>query len=123
MLPLERWNQHPTFLFHGRLRADIGARHDSAHPPPGGCLGVYWNFGKSSGRGAAARGARLSFEDDRDRRRKTDTAAQADPTPAPKPRKKRGSSPEVGHALRAAYQQAVSEDVPPEMLDLLGKLG
>jgi hypothetical protein len=42
---------------------------------------------------------------------------------APKPKKKRGSSPEVGHALRAAYQQAVSEDIPPEMLDLLGKLG
>lgn len=78
---------------------------------------------ESSGRGAAARGLRLSFEDDRDRRRKADTASQPDTAEAPKAKKKRGSSPEVGHALRAAYQQAVSEDIPPEMLDLLGKLG
>jgi hypothetical protein len=78
---------------------------------------------ESSGRGAAARGLRLSFEDDRDRRRKADTASQPDMAEAPKAKKKRGSSPEVGHALRAAYQQAVSEDIPPEMLDLLGKLG
>jgi hypothetical protein len=123
LLPLDRWNHRPTFLFHVRLRADIGARHDSAHLPSGACLGAFLTYGMSSGRGAAARGARLSFEDDRDRRRKTDTAAQADTAPGPKAKKKRGSSPEVGHALRAAYQQAVSEDIPPEMLDLLGKLG
>jgi hypothetical protein len=65
----------------------------------------------------------LSFEDDRDRRRRTDTASHPDSAEPPKAKKKRGSSPEVGHALRAAYQQAVSEDIPPEMLDLLGKLG
>lgn len=65
----------------------------------------------------------MSFEDDRDRRRKTDTAAQPETSEAPRARKKRGSSPEVGHALRAAYQRAVSEEIPPEMLDLLGKLG
>jgi len=28
----------------------------------------------------------------------------------------------VGEALRSAYQEAVEEAVPPEMLDLLGKL-
>lgn len=28
----------------------------------------------------------------------------------------------VGNALRSAYQQTVNEDVPPEFLDLLGKL-
>ena len=65
----------------------------------------------------------MSFEDDRDRRRKPDTSAPAESDAAPRTKKKRGSSPEVGHALRAAYQQAVSEDIPPEMLDLLGKLG
>ena len=32
-------------------------------------------------------------------------------------------SPGVGNALRDAYQEALREDVPPEMLDLLGKLG
>lgn len=29
---------------------------------------------------------------------------------------------EVGIALRAAYQSALDEDIPPEMLDLLSKL-
>lgn len=29
---------------------------------------------------------------------------------------------DVGKALRSAYQQTVSEDVPQEMLDLLSKL-
>ena len=41
----------------------------------------------------------------------------------PKPKKKRGDSPEVGQALRTVYQRTVDEDIPPEMLDLLGKLG
>jgi hypothetical protein len=41
----------------------------------------------------------------------------------PKPKKKRSDSPEVGHALRSVYQRTVNEDIPPEMLDLLGKLG
>jgi hypothetical protein len=65
----------------------------------------------------------LSFEDDRDRRRKTGSTSEPEAQEPPKPKKKRGASPEVGHALRAAYQQAVSEEIPPEMLDLLGKLG
>jgi hypothetical protein len=38
-------------------------------------------------------------------------------------KKKRGSTPEVGNALRAAYQQTIDESIPPEFLDLLGKLG
>jgi hypothetical protein len=37
--------------------------------------------------------------------------------------KKRPAVPEVGNALRSAYEQAVNEDIPAEMLDLLGKLG
>ncbi len=41
----------------------------------------------------------------------------------PKQKKKTGNTPEVGHALRSAYQQTINEDIPPEMLDLLGKLG
>jgi len=40
-----------------------------------------------------------------------------------KPRKKRPPAPEFGHALRSVYQQTVDESIPPEMLDLLGKLG
>lgn len=34
----------------------------------------------------------------------------------------RGADPYVANALRNAYQEAVSEDVPQEFLDLLGKL-
>jgi hypothetical protein len=29
---------------------------------------------------------------------------------------------DVGHALRSVYAKTVSEDIPPELLDLLGKL-
>ena len=38
-------------------------------------------------------------------------------------KKKRTTEGPVGDALRSAYDRVVSEDVPPEMLDLLGKLG
>jgi hypothetical protein len=34
----------------------------------------------------------------------------------------RGGDSHVANALRNAYQEAVSEDVPQEFLDLLGKL-
>lgn len=30
---------------------------------------------------------------------------------------------DIGHALRSVYQKTVDETVPPEFLDLLGKLG
>src|SRR4028119_1561095 len=30
---------------------------------------------------------------------------------------------EVGGALRTVYQTTINEDIPPEMLELLGKLG
>jgi hypothetical protein len=94
----------------------------------GGCR-LHWAQARDIiGRTQRARRCRegftiLSFEDDRDRRRKSDTTVHGETPEPPKARKKRGSSPEVGHALRAAYQQAISEDIPPEMLDLLGKLG
>jgi hypothetical protein len=29
---------------------------------------------------------------------------------------------DVGSALKSAYQRTLDEDIPPEMLDLLGKL-
>ena len=34
----------------------------------------------------------------------------------------RGPDPHVANALRNAYEEAVSENVPQEFLDLLGKL-
>jgi hypothetical protein len=36
--------------------------------------------------------------------------------------RKRPPAGDVGKALRSAYQNMVNEDIPPEMLDLLGKL-
>ena len=65
----------------------------------------------------------MSFTDDNDgrRRRKSDPDSSHSGTPS-RPRKKRPTG-EVGHALRSAYQRMIDEDIPPEMLDLLGKLG
>jgi hypothetical protein len=71
----------------------------------------------------AARGNILSLEDDKDRRPKSVPPATAENQESEKPRRKRGPTPEVGQALRAAYQRTINEDIPPEMLDLLGKLG
>jgi plasmid replication initiation protein len=67
----------------------------------------------------------LSFEDDKDgpSRRKSAPSSQDEIVQTDKPRKRRAAAPEVGHALRAAYQRTIDEDIPTEMLDLLGKLG
>lgn len=65
----------------------------------------------------------MNFENENDRRRKTVPRPAEQSEETPKPKKQRGHTPEVGQALRAAYQRTVSEDIPPEMLDLLGKLG
>lgn len=42
---------------------------------------------------------------------------------AEKSGRKRAPSGEIGSALRSVYDGALREDIPPEMLDLLGKLG
>ena len=44
------------------------------------------------------------------------------PPPSP-PRPRKGKpSPDVGDVLKSAYEHVVREAVPPELLDLLGKL-
>jgi hypothetical protein len=67
----------------------------------------------------------LTFVSDKDdeRRRRSAPSFQGHEPDAPPARKKRGTTPEVGNALRAAYQQTIDETIPPEFLDLLGKLG
>jgi parvulin-like peptidyl-prolyl isomerase len=75
---------------------------------------------------AAIWGRNLTFtsEKDGEARRKSDDPGDADEAVENFGKnKKRGPAPEVGQALRAAYDQTLSEDIPPEMLDLLGKLG
>jgi hypothetical protein len=61
-------------------------------------------------------------EDDRERRNKSAPEPDDMDSSATPVRKKAGTSG-VGNALREAYQEALREEVPPEMLDLLGKLG
>ena len=72
---------------------------------------------------ASRAGWNLSFQNelDRERRRRADDAADA--VPERRPRKKKGATGEVGDALRTVYQTTIDESIPPEMLDLLGKLG
>jgi hypothetical protein len=66
----------------------------------------------------------LGFADDRDDdRRRGSAPPPGGPRESPKSRRRRVASPELGHALRAAYQRTIDEQIPPEMLDLLGKLG
>lgn len=78
-------------------------------------------------RAAGPSGVRiLSFQNSKDdsRRPKSEMSADSDnPDHLPIPRKKRPRTSDLGDALRSAYQQTVSEEIPPEMLDLLGKLG
>jgi hypothetical protein len=66
----------------------------------------------------------LSFPDEKDGRRRRRSDPDNRPSEASsRSRKKRPPAGEVGNALRSAYQRMVQEDIPPEMLDLLGKLG
>ena len=67
----------------------------------------------------------LSFQDETEGRRKRKPQSDSEPaiTTSSRTRKKRPPEGEVGNALRSAYQRMVDEDIPPEMLDLLGKLG
>ncbi len=76
-------------------------------------------------RRVAVRGVHLSFEKekDADRRRKSDQAAEAQTSSRPQSKKKGPGSNDVGSALRSVYQRTIDEQIPPDLLDLLGKLG
>ena len=76
----------------------------------------------------------MTFEDDHkgDRRRKADAEAKSEKkgaemeaadAPRERPRKRNLPPSNVGDALKSAYDRTLHEDIPPEMLDLLGKLG
>lgn len=62
-----------------------------------------------------------------DRRRRADgqegASAEDNSRVAGRGAKRSLPASDVGSALKTVYQRAVSEDIPPEMLDLLGKLG
>lgn len=68
----------------------------------------------------------MIFQDElnRNRRRKPDNdSAAVGGGESRRPRKRKAPPGEVGDALRSVYQRTINEDIPPEMLDLLGKLG
>jgi len=66
----------------------------------------------------------LSLEKDRDGPRKRKPAdGETQISAQSKNPKKRPPAGEIGSALRSVYDRALAEDIPPEMLDLLGKLG
>ena len=66
----------------------------------------------------------LSFEREKDaeHRRKSDQAVEAKANPRQSKKKGPGTG-DVGNALRSVYQHTVDERIPPDLLDLLGKLG
>lgn len=63
----------------------------------------------------------LSNDKDGDVRRKSDPPRDPKAKHESRPTKARGDDG-VGKTLRTVYQRAVDEAIPPEMLDLLGKL-
>ena len=52
----------------------------------------------------------------------SDSEAKKSPPHPERRGRKRSGDGEVGDALRKAYEAALREDIPPSMLDLLGKL-
>ncbi|MBX3562896.1 MAG: hypothetical protein KF780_13910 [Sphingomonas sp.] len=63
----------------------------------------------------------LSLQGDKDDRRKNKPGPDAVKATPPVRKKRRGSA-DIGTALRSAYQRTIDEDIPPSMLDLLGRL-
>ena len=57
------------------------------------------------------------------RRAKNESSAKTSHIAAERRSSRRAPSGEIGSALRSVYDGALNEDIPPEMLDLLGKLG
>ena len=78
---------------------------------------------QAAGAAVVARGEDLSFEDDKERRRKEESPPPMDIDDEPRGRRRRTANTDLGQALRKAYDDAIEEAIPPEMLDLLGKLG
>lgn len=64
----------------------------------------------------------LNADKDSQRRRRSDNQTEESSPAAERRVRRKRPSDDVGDALRSAYQRTVNEDIPAEMLDLLGKL-
>ena len=65
----------------------------------------------------------MTVDDHKDADRQSGAAPDPQTTPKSPPKKKRPANSELGGALRSIYQRTVDERIPPDLLDLLGKLG
>jgi hypothetical protein len=67
----------------------------------------------------------LGFDTDKDAgRRKSNPYVEVDATEKLQSKKKRTvATGDVGSALRTVYQRTIDEQIPSDLLDLLGKLG
>ena len=65
----------------------------------------------------------LPAEKKRNRKVKIESVARTSHIASERRGSRRAPSGEIGSALRSVYDGALNEDIPPEMLDLLGKLG
>ena len=65
----------------------------------------------------------MTVDNDKDADRESGAASEPQATRKPPVKKKNPGNSEVGGALRSIYQRTVDERIPPDLLDLLGKLG
>lgn len=68
----------------------------------------------------------MSFDTDKDaeRRRKSDPFSETETTQRAQSKKKKGvATGDVGSALKSVYQRTIDEQIPADLLALLGKLG
>lgn len=65
----------------------------------------------------------MTVDQDKDADRQAGEASEPQTPRKPPVKKKSPGNPELGGALRSIYQRTVDERIPPDLLDLLGKLG
>ena len=65
----------------------------------------------------------LSFQEEKDGQPRRKPSSDMTEDYSPRSKKRRAPTGEIGDALKTVYQRTIDEDIPPEMLDLLGKLG
>lgn len=65
----------------------------------------------------------MTVDQDKDADREAGAASDSQSARKSPPKKKGSGNSELGGALRSIYQRTVDERIPPDLLDLLGKLG
>jgi hypothetical protein len=119
------WNNRRSFLFPSPRRPIIRVRQVG----PGQRGRLRWNKWQDDSSAVGGLGREgcqtLSLQEDKEGRprRKPDPSSEMTEATHSSQKKRRVPATEVGEALKSVYQRTVNEDIPPEMLDLLGKLG